>query len=112
MPIANCVISNQLWESRNVTADPVTLWAARSSQDSNHMTINISVARAQYGNAYSVVANLLVPASWSAEGLASLQSGLSSALETYLSVSSGEIIICTSVISSGHVFEGGQLLRW
>ncbi len=112
MPIANCVVSARLWESVELVTDPVTLWAERASQDPSQMSINVSVAEAQFGSAYAVVATLLVPDSWSAAGLASLQSGLASTLATCFAVPAGDIIVCTSVLSSGHIVEGGEPVTW
>lgn len=112
MPIANCLVAQDVWASLDQATDPVALWARYSSQDPRHMTLNLCTVQSQYGHAYAVVARLLVPASWSAQGVASLQSGLSRALENYLCVPASGIIVCTSVLSSGNVFEAGQALTW
>lgn len=109
MPIANCIIASDVKQG---LSNLVELWANESGKSSEHMTINIISSTRQFGNEYSVMANLLLPSAWSSSDVSLLQVGLAKALATHFCISISKVQIVTSIIGSGLVVENGKEIQW
>ena len=109
MPIANCIVARGC---RRPEDDLAALWARETGESSEHMTVNLIVADAQYGRPYRVMATLYLPSVWSAAAVASLQVGLAKALATGLNEALDGIHVITHIIESGSVVESGNVVTW
>ena len=76
MPIANCIVTPESYRKIENSTGLIETWAEESGISSEHITLNIVVSSAQFGNSYGVMANLYLPSLWSAQDVSSIQSGL------------------------------------
>ncbi len=107
MPIAQCFVAPDLAE---LSADIVALWAARSGQPADDMTLNLITVSAQFGQPCAVVATLMVPALWDGDAVAALGVGLAGALAEGFSVPPSEVVVCTQVLPTSLVVADGAVL--
>lgn len=113
MPIANCILSPTV-RQKNATshAGLIDLWAQYSGQTSAEMTITVLSGEQQFGKNYAAICSLHLPALWSSEAVTSLQLGLSRAISDYYQLEPSEVIVMTSIIESGNVVEGDNVIKW
>ena len=109
MPIANCVIDQELEQG---SGNLIELWACKSGMSPEHMTINIIPSSKQLGSSYKVMANLSLPSLWSAPEISLLQIGLAQALSQHFEVAIHEVHVITNIVASGMVVESGQEVKW
>ena len=113
MPIANCHLIADAYKSyRDNTIDLIELWSAHSAESAEHMTINFIRIDDQLGQRYAVMAWLYLPTLWPTVSVDRLQTGLASALAEGLQLKLEEVQVITMPVSSGHVVERGELVKW
>ena len=112
MPIANCIMAPALAGGAPSGKDLISRWAEKSGTTADHMTINLIYASAQYGAAYSVMADLQLPDLWPGRKCRKLQEGLAFALAETFGLELSEIHVVTHMVSSGHVVENGRTESW
>ncbi len=109
MPMAFCWVN----KSCQVKAgDLIDMWAAESGESSQHMTVNLLNVDEQLGNAFAVMANLMLPSLWQHEAIRRLQVGLAKALAQYYGLDLQDVFVITQVIESGNVVENGKPITW
>lgn len=111
MPIANCFVSDTDL-SRCDLDDVVRLWSEQAGIAADEMTVNVVATDGQGGRRYRVMAHLDLPSLWSEADVARLQLGLARALSRGLGVELAEVHVITSIVSSGHVVEAGEIQEW
>lgn len=109
MPIANCIISQNLVAE---DLDLISLWADQSGQSPQHMTVNLITSESQLGQPYPVMTNLYLPSLWNSKDIESLQKGLANALAKYFNLKLIEVHVITQILDSGSVVENGEVLKW
>ncbi len=109
MPIANCIV---IPNCSPVNLNLIELWAKESGHSKDHMTVNILTSTEQHGNAYSVMATLLLPSLWSKDSISSLQLGLAKALAEKYGLSLDDVHVVTHIVQSGCVVESGHEVSW
>ena len=109
MPIANCVINQQLAAGDN---NPVELWARKSGVSAELLTINVMRSEAQFGVRYDVMATLQLPTAWSKDQASQIQLGLASALASHFSLPASRVHIVTQWVESGLAVENGEEQVW
>lgn len=109
MPIAHCLVDKNCVLPQ---VDIISLWAEESGVASEHLTLTFNEMNAQYGNHYSIMANLYLPSLWSAEKVDKIQLGLSQSLIRSFELSAEQVFVMTQVIKSGHVIENGNIQYW
>lgn len=111
MPIANC-----LCKKDNITKEKseniVSEWAEIAEVDIKDICLNFIHNYSQFGQQYSVLANLYLPSLWSEDGIKKVQLGLLQTLAKHLELREDEIFIMTSIINSSHVIENGNVVEW
>jgi len=109
MPIVNCVVNSNCPVGNG---DLIKMWAAESGQSSEHMTINIIKSIQQFGQEYTVMANLQLPSLWSDKDISQIQVGLANALAKYFDLNLNQVHIISNIVDSGLVVENGKELNW
>ena len=112
MPIAHCVLAPEINVEQTSSASLVSCWAQYANVDEQQMTINLLSCHQQIGQAYAVIATLLLPSLWQQEAINRLQLGLAKALAECLKQPVERILVITQIIESGRVVDNGQLLSW
>jgi len=109
MPIANCFVRSDVGP---VDADRVVAaWSHASGVADDEMTVNV-VRVHQGGKRYAVIASLTLPSLWNADEIERLACGLSDALVDVAEVPAESVVVMTTLVDSGAVFEGGRPVRW
>ncbi|MCM5506982.1 MULTISPECIES: hypothetical protein [Vibrio] len=111
MPIAHCTISPDL-VFKVETGEVMERWGSLSEQPTTDMTINFVRANRQEGRPYLIIANLFLPSVWSEKSVSALQLGLAKALSESFSVESQNVLVMTTILSSGFVVENGREVTW
>ena len=112
MPVAHCIVRSDCYQKKQEGLSLIDLWASACGKPSGHMTVNIMTSAEQHGNAYAVMANLILPDMWAGDDIDSLQIGLATALARYFNLSTSDIHVITHVVSSGLVVEDGSIIKW
>ena len=111
IPIAHCTISSDL-VSKAETDEVIERWGSLSEQPTTDMTINFILAEQQEGRPYQIIANLFLPSVWSEKSVSALQLGLAKALSESFSVEPKNVLVMTTILSSGFVVENGREVTW
>ncbi|NOI29258.1 hypothetical protein [Vibrio coralliilyticus] len=111
MPIAHCTISPDLI-SKAETVEVIERWGSFSEQPTTDMTINFVLAEQQEGRPYQIIANFFLPSVWSEKSVSALQLGLAKALSENFSVEPKNVLVMTTILSSGFVVENGREVTW
>ncbi|CAM3536928.1 hypothetical protein VA7868_03929 [Vibrio aerogenes CECT 7868] len=111
MPIAHCILSPDLQPAEN-PPDLIGRWGKYAGKETSDMTVTFTRSEKQFGHPYAVIATLFLPSLWSASAMNALQTGLSEALAVCFSIEPAQILVMTSVIESGLVVEGGEVVMW
>jgi hypothetical protein len=110
MPIANCFVPDT---GPAVDAGRVVrAWSAASGVEDTEMTVNLVRTSGQGGRGYAAMAWLYLPTLWSAADVDALQRGLAGALGEVLDAPPDTVTVLTTMLASGTVVEGGEILRW
>ncbi|MGY3686846.1 hypothetical protein ACXAAV_09270 [Vibrio coralliilyticus] len=111
MPIAHCTILSDL-VSKAETGEVIERWGSLSEQPTTDMTINFVRAERQEGKSYEIIANLFLPSVWSEKSVSALQLGLAKALSESFFVEPKNVLVMTTILSSGFVVENGREVTW
>ncbi len=76
------------------------------------MTVNVIRSEKQFGNKYTVMANLQLPTMWSSSDVSVIQKGLARALAKYYDLEIAQVHVVTQMVESGMVVEDGRELQW
>ncbi|MEC7521638.1 MAG: hypothetical protein VYE22_17285 [Myxococcota bacterium] len=106
MPIARCLVTHL------PDADLVTAWSRHAGVGPEHMTLQLVRVDAQQGRPYDAIAWLSLPTVWSDEAVDRLQLGLARALAEGLDAAPDRVMVMTSMIASGRVVEGGEIVHF
>ena len=112
MPIANCLVKRDIYESVACERSVVEIWSSHSGVKPDYMTVNFIELLGQHGCAYEVMANLYLPSLWSNSDIGKLQVSLAKALAEYFKTDPGKVHVITQVVGSGMVVENGEIAEW
>lgn len=112
MPIANCILSSSVAQSCDHPSDLIAKWGHHSGVDTSEMTVTVVRAEQQMGKEYKAICTLHLPSVWSPKSVDLLQVGLAKAISEQFELKVADVIVMTSIIQSGHVVEGGEVVSW
>lgn len=110
MPIANCFIKDMVTtEEANSLASK---WAKAIHVDVKDICITFIPDCIQGGQQYKILINLYLPSLWSEKNLKNIQITLFNILLNHFQYEKHEIFVMATIVQSGHVLEGGELIEW
>ncbi len=111
MPIANCFIKD-----KSVAHLPLkkmaSEWAVQVGVEEHDICLTFIPNCVQAGQQYQVLANLYLPTLWPPQKVSDIQKSLLAVLCKHVNVSPVDVFIITSMVESGHVVEGGEIVNW
>ena len=110
MPIANCYITKNVKQA--IWEQFVQHWGELIEVNQKDITIHIFTDFSQYGNPYTLKAELYLPSLWSGEAIHNTQNSFLVSSEKILGIIPENTFLMTQIIQSGHVFDRGLLQEW
>ncbi|MDH5476299.1 MAG: hypothetical protein OEX22_11455 [Cyclobacteriaceae bacterium] len=111
MPVANCYIKNGK-VTQNEVHELASKWAKAIHVDAKDICITFIPDCIQGGQQYKILVNLYLPSLWSEKNIKNMQLSLFTILKNHFQYEKHEIFVITSIVQSGHVLEGGELIEW